>query len=298
MVDRDMWRTGSMIAPGVFAAARNTSGARRLLIGALLLPAGLIAGPAAHAETATLTASYTISIAGVTIGRADVTSRFTEKGYAAAINGSTWGISRFVSDARASLAGSGRISGSSIVPGTYNFDTSEGDFTTQVRMSMRGGSVVQLEAFPNLIEAADRVPLTGRHKNNVVDPVGAFFVALDRPGPPDGPRVCNRTVKVFDGWQRYDIRTSYRETKNVTGGYTGDVIVCAARYVPIAGHRPSRESVEYMANNKRLEIWMAPVEGTNLLIPYRILIGTKVGDLVVAARQFETSGSIRQASTN
>jgi hypothetical protein len=43
---------------------------------------------------------------------------------------------------------------------------------------------------------------------------------------------------------------------------------------------------------------MAPVEGTNLLIPYRILIGTKIGDLVIAARQFETSGSIRQASTN
>jgi hypothetical protein len=68
--------------------------------------------------------------------------------------------------------------------------------------------------------------------------------------------------------------------------------------VPIAGHRQSRESVEYMANNKRLEIWMAPIEGTNLLVPYRILIGTKIGDLIVVARQFRTTGSTQQASTN
>ena len=256
------------------------------------------AGAPAIADTATLTASYTITIAGITIGRADVTSRITDKGYSASINGSTWGISRFVSDARAALAGSGRISGSNVVPGTYNLDTSESGFETQVRMSMRGGSVVAVDAYPSLIEAADRVPLTDRHKNNVLDPVGAFFVALDRPGPPSGARVCNRTVKVFDGWQRFDIRLSYRETRAVTAGYTGDVIVCAARYVPIAGHRPSRESVEYMARNERLEIWMAPIAGTNLLVPYRILIGTKVGDLVVAARQFEASGSSRQASTN
>jgi hypothetical protein len=288
-----------MIAPGCFAAAaRRTDKAGRFLIGGMLLLAACGAGAPALAGSATLTASYTITIGGLTIGRADVTSRITDKGYAAAINGSTWGISRFVSDARAALAGSGRISGSTVLPGTYNLDTREGDFATQVRMSMRSGSVVQLEAFPGLIEAADRVPLTGRHKNNVVDPVGAFFVAIDGPGPPDGGKVCNRTVKVFDGWQRFDIRLSYRETKTVSGGYSGDVIVCSARYVPIAGHRPSRESVEYMANNKRLEIWMAPVEGTSLLIPYRILIGTQIGDLVITARQFETSGSVRQASTN
>jgi hypothetical protein len=288
-----------MIAPGCFAAAaRRTDKAGRFLIGGMLLLAACGAGAPALAGSATLTASYTITIGGLTIGRADVTSRITDKGYAAAINGSTSGISRFVSDARAALAGSGRISGSSVLPGTYNLDTSEGGFETQVRMSMRGGSVVQVDANPSLIEAKDRVPLTGRHKNNVMDPVGAFFVALDRPGPPDGRRVCNRTVKVFDGWQRFDVRLSYRETKAVTGGYEGDVVVCSARYVPIAGHRQSRESVEYMANNKRLEIWMAPIEGTNLLVPYRILIGTKIGDLIVVARQFRTTGSTQQASTN
>jgi hypothetical protein len=288
-----------MIAPGIFAAAtRRARGAGRLLFAGTLFASAFGAGAPAVADTATLTASYGITIAGITIGRVDVTGRFTDDGYTTSIDGATSGISRFVSDARASLAGSGRISGSRIVPGTYNLDTSEGDFATRVRMSMRGGAVVQVDANPSLIEAADRVPLTGSHKSNVVDPVGAFFVARDRPGPLDGRRICGRTVKIFDGWQRFDVRLSYSETKAVSGGYTGDVVVCSARYVPIAGHRPSRESVEFMANNRRLEIWMAPIEGTNLLAPVRILIGTKIGDLVVAAQRFETSGATRQARTN
>ncbi|MEJ0013891.1 MAG: hypothetical protein WDM94_15035 [Bauldia sp.] len=49
----------------------------------------------------TLQATYMIAISGINIGRADVKARFTDKGYAAAIAGSTYGVSRFVSDARA-----------------------------------------------------------------------------------------------------------------------------------------------------------------------------------------------------
>jgi hypothetical protein len=287
---------------GPVAAA--TRAGRLVNLGFLILAVSA-AGPvpgfgvmALAAGSTTLTATYMITVAGIAIGRADVKSRFTAKGYAAAINGSTYGISRIVSDARAVLAGSGRISGSSVVPVSYNLETSESGFETHVSMTMRAGAVVSLDAVPSLVAAPDRVPLTPRHKNNILDPVGAFVVALDRPGEPDGPSVCDRTVKVFDGWQRYDIRLSYRETKAVSGGYTGNAIVCSARYVPVAGHRTTRESVSYMANNKRLEIWMAPVAGTNLLVPCRILIGTQIGDLVIAARHFEITRSTEQANAN
>lgn len=268
---------------------------RSLIAGAVLLAAPTAALPA-MADGTSLNASYVIAIGGFTIGRADVKGTFSDREYSAAISGSTFGISRFVSDARASLAGAGRINGTTINPANYNLDTAESDLSTQVRMSLRGGSVVSLAAAPSLIEAADRVPLTARHKNNILDPVGAFLVAVDNPG--DGDRVCNRTVKVFDGWQRFDIRLTYQETKAVSGAYSGNAMVCGARYVPIAGHRPSRESVEYMANNRRLEVWMVPVAGTKIMIPYRILIGTQVGDLVVQARTFQTRQEGEQAASN
>lgn len=273
----------------------RTATSARLLLAAALAVAGAAPALPATSET-TLTASYNISIAGLVIGRVEAKARFTPKGYATAINGSTWGISRFVSDARALMAGSGRINGTKVTPGSYNLDTAEGDFSTEVRMTMRAGAVTAVDAYPDLIEAEDRVPVTSRDRANILDPVGAFVVALDSDGRPDGNKVCNRTVPVFDGWQRFDIRLSYRDTRPVNGAYQGDVIVCSARYVPVAGHRPSREQVQYMAANERLEVWMAPVAGTRLMVPYRILIGTQVGDLVITARQFQVAASDRAAA--
>ncbi len=48
-------------------------------------------------------------------------------------------------------------------------------------MTMRGGAIVGLQAIPNLPKVSDRVPLTAQSRQNVVDPVGAFVVALDKP---------------------------------------------------------------------------------------------------------------------
>ncbi len=284
-----------------FHAATVRSG--RLLTGGLFLLAALgLSAPAGSADGVTLTATYMISISGVNIGRADVKGRFTDKGYAAAIRGSTYGVSRFVSDASATLAGSGRVSGASILPASYNLETRESGLETSVSMTMRGGSITGLQAIPNLPEASDRVPITAKSKQNVVDPVGAFVVAMSGEGEPDGNRACNRTVRVFDGWKRFDVRLSYKETKVLGGSggnsYAGNVLVCSARYVPIAGHRATDESVEYMTGNKRLEIWLAPIKGSNYLIPYHITIGTQVGDLVINARAFVVSGGERQARVN
>jgi hypothetical protein len=272
-----------------------------LLAGAATLPpAG--AGVAAPASDTALKASYIITIAGITIGRVQADSRFSPTGYAATISGSTYGISRFVSDAHAVLAGNGRISGTHVSPATYNLETNEKGFETHVNMAMRGGSIVDLIAAPRLIAAPDRVPVTPVHKRNVVDPVGAFVVAVPHAGVASGTEACNRTVKVFDGWQRYDVQLFYKESRNVEGnsanGYSGAVFVCGARYVPVAGHRPTRESVRYMADNKRLEVWLAPVAGTAVLVPYRIMIGTQMGDLVIMARDFAVSAAERQAKAD
>jgi hypothetical protein len=272
----------------------------RLLAGGVFLLASLgVAAPGYAAGGVTLQATYMIAISGLSIGRADVKARFTDRGYAAAISGSTYGVSRIVSDARATLAGSGRISGNSVMPASYNLETSESGFQTSVSMTMRGGAIVGLQAIPNLPQAADRVPMTAQSRQNVLDPVGAFVVAMDKPGDPDPNRACNRVVKVFDGWKRFDIHLSYKETRPASGG-DGDakVIVCAARYVPVAGHRSGDESVAFMADNKRLEISLSPIEGTRYLVPTRILIGTQVGDLTISARTFGVTPGEQQASAN
>ncbi len=272
---------------------------RRIFLAALV--ATPVAATGAHAADRTLKADYLITIAGITIGKVNAEGRFTKSGYAATISGRTYGLSRFVSDAHAVLAGNGRIRGSRITPASYALDTSEKGFRTHVSMAMRGGAIVNLSAAPHLLPYPDRVPVTSTHKRNVVDPVGAFMVAVDRPLALSGASACNRTVRVFDGWQRYDVKLTFKKSRhvnNASGAYSGEVFVCDARYVPVAGHRPDRASVQYMADNKRLEVWLVPVEGTRVLVPYRILIGTQMGDLVIVSRDFSVSATERQASAN
>jgi hypothetical protein len=279
------------------------------MTGRLSLPAvrrgalGLAAVAAMHAgsaaaESADLKASYAITLGIFTIGRVDIAVRFTDTAYSADIRGLTTGLGRLVSDSRAELTGSGTISGTRVLPSAYTLRTAEGDFTTRVDMTIRGGTLATVRAEPTLIEAADRVPLTQETLSRILDPVGALVVARSSTGALDGRALCNRTVPVFDGWVRYDIALAYKETANFVGrgGFSTAAVVCHARYVPVAGHRLSRESVNYMAQNERLEAWLAPVRGTNLLVPVKFVIGTEMGDLAVTARDFVVTPVQRQAN--
>ncbi|MBN9009141.1 MAG: DUF3108 domain-containing protein [Rhizobiales bacterium] len=262
------------------------------LAGAALVSAA--APSAAKAGDVSLKATYAISIAGLTVGRVDVKSSFDGNSYDAVIKGSTSGPSRIVSDASASMSGSGKFVGSRVLPASFQMVTLEGGFSTHVSIAMRGGAVTTVTALPPLIQADDRVPVTPQHKKDVVDPLGAFIVPLDRQGVPSGHRACARTVRVFDGWTRYDVPLYYKETKAIDGdatSYSGRIIVCGARFVPVAGHRSSRKAVQDMANNKRLEVWLAPVGGAPILVPYRILIGTDMCDLIIMATRFVTDGA-------
>jgi Protein of unknown function (DUF3108) len=273
---------------------------RRLLAAGAILPALVAATcPGKTAEDTTLKATYAISIAGLTVGRVEVVSKFSGNRYTAAIHGSTSGPSRLVSDATASLIGSGLIYGARVLPSSYQMETRENGFETHVDMQMRSGRVVDVVALPPLLKAADRVPITPAHKIDVVDPLSAFIVPNDRPGIPSGHRACARTIRVFDGWTRYDVQLYYKDTKAIDGdasSYAGRIIVCGARFIPVAGHRSTRKAVQTMAANRRLEVWLASVPNTQLLVPYRMLIGTEVGDLVIFATRFTTDSSERRAA--
>ena len=248
-------------------------------------------------EAGTFTATYAISIAGIPIGRANAESRFNGSRYTLTINGFTSGVSRIVSDATANLASNGYIAGGRVLPTSYRLDTNERGFSTSVDMRMSGGAVTAVKADPEPKQAKDRVPVNGRDKQNVVDPLSALI--LPAPGVADmsGEVACDRTVRVFDGWQRFDVRLSFkkqREVKGRDGSYSGPVFVCGARYVPVAGHVPGR--VKALANNKSIEIWLAPVADMSLLVPYSIQLGVPLGTLVVRASRLEISPTSQRAA--
>lgn len=250
------------------------------LIGALA--ATVVAAAPAAAEDV-LTLAYDITIAGVHVGSVDADARFTESGYAIALSGAVGGVSRLVSNASARMASNGNISGRRILPAYFEIEMTENDLTAEAEMHLANRRVTDLHVVPGLVPAWDRVPLTMAHLDDVVDPMSALFI-VSRPGGLSGGEACNRTIRVFDSWQRFDIVMRHDTTRNVVGAreaYAGPVHICSARYVPVAGHRPDQASVAYMTGNDRLEAWLLPVPGIEVMVPYQLLIGTELGDLVV-----------------
>jgi hypothetical protein len=104
------------------------------------------------------------------------------------------------------------------------------------------------------------------------------------------PQACNRKLAIFDGRMRYDLQLSYKRLDRVKSekGYQGTVVVCQVRFAPIAGHVPNRPVMKYLVELRETEMWLAPIAGTRLMVPYRVLLPTVMGMGVLEATQFVT----------
>ena len=57
-------------------------------------------------------------------------------------------------------------------------------------------------------------------------------------------------------------------------------------FVPIAGYIPTRSAIKYLQEQRDMEIWLAPIGTSRVLVPYRISIPTPIGVGVMQATQF------------
>ena len=72
-------------------------------------------------------------------------------------------------------------------------------------------------------------------------------------------------------------------------GYQGPVVVCAIYFVPLSGYIPDRAAIKYLAAQRNMEVWLAPIAGTRVLVPYKMSIPTPLGTGVLEAVQFVTT---------
>jgi hypothetical protein len=68
--------------------------------------------------------------------------------------------------------------------------------------------------------------------------------------------------------------------------------------VPISGYIPNRYAIKYLAALRDAEVWLAPISGTRVLVPYRISVPTPVGTGVLQATQFITVAKPPRAAAN
>lgn len=263
---------------------------------ALLAFAPWSATPAdAAAAKSRLGAIYDISFSGLTFAKGTLSVDLKGSAYEARVGFRTSGLVGIFVPSKSNAESNGHLRGAHVIPSKYSMISKEAKLSSRVSMDMGRGNVRDFAVSPHLKKRPDRIPVTRRHRSNVVDPLSAALMPFRGKL---SPRACDRRIPIFDGWQRYDVKLSYRRTETVSGhGYDGKVVVCGARWIPVAGHRPDKRSVKYMAANKHIEIWLAPIEGKPLMVPYRISLRTMSGDIVVRARKLTlTRPERRQAA--
>jgi len=257
-----------------------------LLLG---LSLGLIAG---IAQAENVRARYHVSLIGLPIGAADASSSIDDKHYRVDLNVKLTGVASLISSLKMALASTGAVESGAPTPMTYATTASNSRETRTLRMALASGTVRQVQYAPFWEEdkSPDHVPLTDAHRRNILDPLSAFLLPVPANANPVGPSVCRSRVPVYDGYTRFDVSLSYVETREVKEkGYSGPVTVCAARYTPIAGHKTTAAGTRFMAENTDMEVWLAPVGHTRVVIPYRVSLMTQVGRIVVEASELRAT---------
>ncbi|GLS17263.1 hypothetical protein GCM10007874_02780 [Labrys miyagiensis] len=252
---------------------------------------GLAPALASAGSTAT-TIRYGVTLAGLPIGTANLNINLSDGGpYKINAAAKVGGVISLISDGRGSASASGRLTSTVPIPSAYALNSIAGKKPQTVQMALASGNITAVELQPELPPRKDRVPVTTADKHGVLDPLSAMLVPVSGNGDALEPAACRRTLPVFDGATRFDVKLSYARTENVDGkGYSGPTIVCSARYVPIAGHRPDRDQTKFMVANRDIELWLAPLKGTHVLAPFKIIVGTQIGRLTLDATRFGGSG--------
>jgi len=264
---------------------------------ATLIVAASIAAHAARAD-GRLEARYKVSVAGIAVGKSEINVAITGSDYAVSANGRASGMLRVLVSGEGTLATRGTIVDGRLVPTSFTSSTAQEDEKAEVKMTLDGGAVKDLSA-ETTSSASDRIALTEEHRKGIVDPMTALLVTVGGSGDVLAPEACRRTLPIFDGRRRYDLKLAFKriDTVKADKGYRGPAVVCGVTFQAIAGHRASSPLVKYLADGRDIELVLAPIAGTRTLAPFRLSIASMLGNMVIEAAEFETTPtmSIRAA---
>jgi hypothetical protein len=272
---------------------------RSLLASGALVPAilGAIAPAAAQVR---LEARYSATIAGIPIGSGTWAIDINDTQYTAAVSGATTGILRAFTGGQGNATARGTLSGGRLLSSIYAATITSRKKADSIRITIANGNVKDFKVDPPADEDPERVPITEASQRGVLDPMTASLVRMPGSGDLLAPEACQRTLEVFDGRLRYDMQFAFKRVERVKAGkgYAGPVVVCAVYFSPVAGYIPSRSSIKYLSKQRDMEVWLAPIAGTRVLVPYRAQGPTPIGQAILEAFEFVSVPIATRASSN
>ncbi len=253
----------------------------------LLTVIAVLAWPAVAGAQGKLEAHYTGSIASIPIGKGTFTVEISEHQYSAQVTGGTTGLLKIFTGGQGTSTGRGTLSGGRLMSSIYASTITTTKKIDDVRVTTAGGNVKDSRVDPPIDTDPERIKLTEEHQHNIIDPMSASLVRV-ADGEMLSAAACQRTLSIFDGRLRYDLQLAFKRMENVKAdkGYAGPAVVCSVTFAPVAGFIPSRAAIKYLVKQKDMEIWLAPIAGTRVLVPFRAQGPTPIGEARLEAYEF------------
>lgn len=244
--------------------------------------ASLSAMSSARAEDLYRT-EYEISMFGLSIARSAIET--IVKGANYGVNGrfKTSGIARIFDDTDGTVYVGGSSSQGKVMPSAFDLAYKHGRKNKSTMIRFADGKVIASENEPPVKKRDPWVESGPNDLVNVSDPLSALMIPTNDP-----KAVCNRTLQVFDGQTRADLKLSFNGTESfTTKGFTGESVICSAKFVPISGYQKGKKAIDYLANRSKITISFASLGHSGIYAPVVARIGTQLGTLKIEATRFE-----------
>ncbi|HEX5213240.1 MAG TPA: DUF3108 domain-containing protein [Pseudolabrys sp.] len=254
---------------------------------AAILSGLLLVANAAHAQ-GKVSAHYTIAMTGVTIGEIVWKIDIGDTLYSTSASGKASGVLSALMNGEGGVTAQGNVAAGRLEPTSFVSAITDEDGAIKLEMTFADG-IASERITPQPPVHPDRLPVTDADRRDVTDPLSAVLILTKLGGGTLAASDCNRTLKIFDGRRRYNLTLSYgRLDKLAIGrGYSGPILVCNVVLQPIAGYRADSMIVKYVAGRRNMELWFAPIAGTSVIAPVRVLMPTLIGTLKIQADRFE-----------
>ena len=248
---------------------------------------GNLPADTAYAENSVFTANrivavYRVDIGNFNLGEFKLTTTFRGNDYAMRGEGRFKVLEGLIYEWRGVPASYGRVTDTGPEPTMYAFNYADSaKMGERLRITFDGRAVTDVSISPRNRPLPRTIPVTKEQLEGVLDPMSGAFLSAQSENPNGDLAVCDKTLPVFDGRQRYDLVVSPKRMVTVKrttpGGYGGPAVICAVKFIPIAGYQPDNPAIRLMQQSNEIEVWLIPVRASNRYVPYRIVLPTPVG---------------------
>ena len=240
--------------------------------------------PSSSITSTQVAANFTIYVGGLLFVEGKFDARVHHDDYHLSTQMKTAGLAASFYPADYKLISEGIFAAEHVEPRRFYSDTKARDDARILTMTYGKNRAPHLSATPPY-SPDDLKDVRPALQLNTQDPVSAFLVPVTGQTNP-----CERTIPVFDGRRRFNLKLAYQETKKMWVPETANAarpakpvtaMVCTVRYEAIAPIEKKRRFTKMLRQNDDMRVWLAPFDEGRLYMPVRFELRTPIGAAVL-----------------